>query len=64
MDLVVHILNFSLLGSQIRASQCTEVRFYSLLSGEFTTMTVINPPDWTLPNRTFVQCDTLDWKPL
>ena len=26
--------------------QCTEVSFVSLLSGGFTTMTVINPPDW------------------
>ena len=25
--------------------QCTEVRFASLLSGGFTTMAVINPPE-------------------
>ena len=34
--------------------QCTEVRFSSLLSDGFTTMTVTNPPDWKLANRTFV----------
>ena len=39
--------------------QCTELRFASLLSGGFTTMTVINPPDWKLANRTFVQCITI-----
>ena len=33
-----------------------EVRFASFLSGGFTTMTVINPPDWKLANRTSVQC--------
>ena len=35
--------------------QCTEVRFASFLSGRFTTMAVINPPDWKLTNRTSVQ---------
>ena len=35
---------------------CTEVRFASFLSGRFTTMTVINPPEKKLANRTFVQC--------
>ena len=34
---------------------CTEVRFDSFLSGGFTTMVVINPPDWKLANRTSVQ---------
>ena len=36
--------------------QCTEVRFASLLSGEFTTMTVINPPEKKLAKRTSEQC--------
>ena len=39
--------------------QCTEVRFASLLSSGFTTMTVINPPDWKLANCTFVQWSNL-----
>ena len=33
-------------------SQCTEVRFASLLSGGFTSMAVINPPEKKLANRT------------
>ena len=36
--------------------QCTEVRFASLLSGGFTTMAVINPPEKKLANRTSVHC--------
>ena len=36
-------------------NQPTEVRFANLLYGTFTTMTVINPPDKKLANRTFVQ---------
>ena len=40
-------------------AHCTEVRFASLLSGGFTTKTVINPPDWKLANRTFVQCELI-----
>ena len=40
----------------ILSVQCTEVRFASFLSGGFTTMAVINPPDWKVANRTFVQC--------
>ena len=39
-----------------------EVRFASLLSGGFTTMTVINPPDWKLANRTFVHwCEEMNF---
>ena len=34
---------------------CTEVRFASLLSGGFTTMAVINPPEKKLANRTSVR---------
>ena len=34
--------------------QYTEVRFSSLLSGGFTTMAVINPPEKKLANRTSV----------
>ena len=35
-------------------NQCTEVRFASLLSGGFTTMAVINPPESKLAKRTYV----------
>ena len=35
-------------------NHCTEVRFASLLSGRFTTMAVINPPETELVNRTSV----------
>ena len=35
--------------------QCTEVRFASFLSGGFTTVAVINPPEKKLANRTSVQ---------
>ena len=34
--------------------QCTEVRFASLLSGGFTTMAVMNPPESKLAKRTSV----------
>ena len=34
--------------------QCTEVRFASLLSGGFTTLSVINPPEKKLANGTSV----------
>ena len=34
----------------------TEVRFASFLSGGFTTMAVINQPEWKLAKRTFVHC--------
>ena len=36
--------------------QYTKVRFASFLSGGFTTMTVINPPERKLSKRTSVQC--------
>ena len=36
-------------------TQCTEVRFASFLSGGFTTMAVINPPERKLAKRTSVQ---------
>ncbi len=38
------------------AHQCTEVRFASFLSGGFTTMVVINPPERKLAKRTSVLC--------
>ena len=38
---------------------CTDVRFASLLSGGFTTMAVINPPEKKLAKRTSVQCCVL-----
>ena len=41
--------------------QCTEVCFASFLSGGFTTMSVVNLPDWKLANRTSVQCSTNLW---
>ena len=37
---------------------CTEVCFASFLSGGFTTMAVINPPERKLAKRTSVQCST------
>ena len=37
------------------ATHCTEVRFASFLSGGFTTMAVINPPERKLAKRTSVQ---------
>ena len=37
-------------------AHCTEVRFASFLSGGFTTMTVINPPEKKLAKRTSVDC--------
>ena len=40
----------------LRTEQCTEVRFASLLSGGFTTMAVINPPEKKLAKRTSVRC--------
>ena len=36
--------------------QCTEVRFTSFLSGVFTTMVVINPPERKLAKRTSMHC--------
>ena len=39
---------------------CTEVRFASFLSGGFTTMTAINPPEKKLSKRTSVQCESLN----
>ena len=38
------------------STHCTEVRFASFLSGEFTTMTVMNPPERKLEKRTSVHC--------
>ena len=37
----------------------TEVRFASFLSGGFTTMAVMNPPEKKLEKRTSVQCSDL-----
>ena len=36
-------------------SRSTEVRFVRFLSGGFTTMALINPPDWKLENQTSVR---------
>ena len=47
------IFNISLLG------YCTEVRIASFLSGGFTTMTVINPPEKKLAKRTYVHWSKL-----
>ena len=35
---------------------CTEVRFATFLSGGFTTIAVINPPERKLEKRTTVHC--------
>ena len=37
------------------AVQCTQVRFASLLSGGFTAIAVINPPEKKPANRTSVE---------
>ena len=39
-----------------KTTQCTEVRFASFLSGGFTTMAVINPPEKKLAKRKPVHC--------
>ena len=39
--------------------ECTEVRFASLLSGENTTIAVINPPEKKLAKPTSVHCVSL-----
>ena len=38
-----------------KKGQCTDVRFASFLSGGFTTMAVLNPPEKKLTNHTYVQ---------
>ena len=43
------------LKKKIYLAQCTELRFASFLSGGFTTMAVINPPERKLTKRTSVQ---------
>ena len=50
----------------IKFIHCTEVHFASFLSGGFTTMAVINPPERKLAKRTSVHCqihktDLLFW---
>ena len=40
---------------------CTEVRFATFLSGGFTTIAVINPPERKLAKRTSVQCMNPTW---
>ena len=40
-------------------NQCKELHFASLLSGGFTTMAIINPPEKKLTNRTSVQWEVL-----
>ena len=48
---ILELLNDS---KPIAAVQSTEVRFASFPSGEFTTMTVMNPPEKKLEKRTSV----------
>ena len=36
--------------------ECTEVRFARFISGEFTTMAVINPPE-----RKLTKCTSVEW---
>ena len=45
----------------LNSNQCIEVRFDSFLSGGFTTMAVLNPPERKLAKRTSVQCILLDY---
>ena len=43
---------------QVKAPlHCTEVRFASFLSGGFTTLAVINPPEMKLAKRTSVKSE-------
>ena len=42
--------------TKIFLTYCTEVRFASFLSGGFTTMAVMNPPEKKLEKRTYVHC--------
>ena len=49
-------MNFNLFSTIALLVQCTRVRFTSLHSGGFTTMTVINTPERILAKRTSVQC--------
>ena len=51
--------SWSFLKHKSRDNQFTEVRFASLLSGGFTTMAVINPPEKKLANSTSVQCSAV-----
>ena len=44
-------------------TQCTEVRFASWLSGRFTTMAVINPPERKLAKHTSVHWFKLVYEP-
>ena len=37
-------------------ADCTDMRFASFLSGGFTSMAVINPPEKKLAKRTSVPC--------
>ena len=46
----------SLLNYFFSFTHCTEVRFDSFLSGGFTTMAVINPPERKQAKRTSVHC--------
>ena len=51
--LSLHVFLFFLLSIEI-FKHCTEVRFSSFLSGRFTTMAVMNPPEKKLKKRTSV----------
>ena len=54
-DSVVFVKASSLLFKLALDIQSKEVRFSSFLSGGFTTMAVINPPESKLAKRTSVQ---------
>ena len=45
---------------EITTLHCTKVRFASFLSGGFTTMAVINPPERILAKRPSVQFSKAD----
>ena len=53
------ILGTTFFTNKSRYVHCTEVCFASFLSGGFTTMAVINPPESKLAKRTSVHCATL-----
>ena len=52
MSSSINLIEWDAKGTSI--NDCTEVRFASFLSGGFTTMALINPPEWELAKRTTV----------
>ena len=53
-----HLQHYIILMHSI-ATQCTEMHFASLLSGGFTAMAGINPPERKRAKRTSVKCSSV-----